>query len=223
MDKNELLNRLNEIEKEITKLMVNIRNINIMCKIYEEVASIEEIEKMSDPALTQILITIKHVWNCIESIYRIQNYEEKISIINSFIFDEELIEITEKDGVWRIKLPSILPRKKQRKNIPNYTSAYKVPIIRALASKGPKNKPLQGRKAVLMIIYNFGPDRKIIDYDNFDYVHLINVLTAFFIDDDSPDYYDLIFTGRSADKSFTEILIADSSKLLTVLDEGGLI
>ena len=108
------------------------------------------------------------------------------------------------NGYIHIVLPSLIPHKKMKESIPRYADNYRMPLYNALSRVFPTVKPVFSCRAAVLITHIFDGD-SLVDYDNFDYVHLLNCIADFFLVDDSPLYYSLHINAKQGDFPHTEV------------------
>ena len=175
-------------------------------------------------AMAGITKSTKTIWNLSYNLSELTG-EKNVSLPTggkmSFLMDENKIKVERlnKDvDIWKITLPILLPRKKMSAAVPGYADSYRVPIHHALEREFPGKRPrYYDCKVDVVVRHLFGEGQKNIDFDNFDYSHLLNCLAAFFLTDDSPTFYNLHFTGkRSEQESKSEIYIIPHNAFYSV-------
>ncbi len=212
---NTKLSKIKEIEHESQIIQEEISNAKSKIVNYEC--------RGVNQCYNKMFSAIKAIWQNLRWLYqeRIPSVEYGYGMNYDFFMDTKDINICEIDGAHRIILPTLIPRRKDSSKIPEYANNYRVPIHDALERKFPGRRPYQNR-ACIIIVHLFSDkqgSRPIIDYDNFDYSHLINCLASFFLVDDDPNYYSLHIVGKSADKEHTEVFIGDDDDFIYIWDQ----
>lgn len=114
------------------------------------------------------------------------------------------ITITDTDGVIKITLPYLLPK---RKSVDSESYIIE-PLVKVLTDYVNKNKPDKIISSLVTVKSVYTPDNpKIIrDNDNIEIRHIINIIsTMLFVDDNDMD---ILLCSRSGKKTHTEILIS---------------
>ena len=164
----------------------------------------------SDKLTLELLNIIKNAWGKCASLKN----KTDVRINQGFLFKESDflmkssdIKIEKNNTGYHIILPILIPHKKMAPFIANYAESYRMPIYNALSKRFPDKRPLFLEKCDISIIHHFKTESELIDYDNFDYTHLLNCLASFFLTDDSPKYYKLSIDGTVDGNNFSEIYL----------------
>ena len=126
---------------------------------------------------------------------------------SGILMDSDAITIEPTDDGYHIVLPRLLPKRDSKSAVTGYPDEYRRPILAALQREFPGQTPIFYTKVIIMIVHNYSADQLAIDHDNFDYSHLINCLTTYFLLDDGPAYTDLLIVARNNTRSFTEVYL----------------
>lgn len=120
------------------------------------------------------------------------------------------ISIVKNDEVYTIRLPKLLPGKKQKQN-----KFLLEPLYAALNDYFEKNGFDDYIKDCLInisFIYSKDfPERSMMDYDNIETKQVIDAIATFFVIDDSGKYVDIYYTSRYGESECTEINIMPKS------------
>ena len=169
--------------------------------------------------IRELLSLTKKNWELLKRLYETSDHKDALryderAIGNDMIMNGDDIIIDKGYNGYHIIFPVLLPRKKMQRLVPDYANSYRMPIYNAFMKHFGNKRPFFNTKVSVLIVHNFSGTQNFIDYDNFDYSHLINCLSGFFIRDDDPDYYDLHIYGRATkeDHSYTELFLSASSK-----------
>ncbi len=198
-----LSSELKSINNDLKQASVLCNRVSREIKTYNSVSSAVTVKK--------IMVNIKTAWEKCSNFMQHAGLNEKH---DSFILPESDSLINSNDIVissisngYNIVLPRLIPHKDLAPFIPDYIESYRVPIHNALKKKFPDNRPMFLDKCEILILHHFETERDLIDYDNFDYEHLLNCLALFFLQDDSPIFYRLIIDGTVDGKNYTEITL----------------
>ena len=198
-----LLEILSSGSYNLKKATSIIGRIEKEIKVYNEFSSV----KLSN----ELLLHTKRAW---ESISKFASKTMVVKDDNNFLIKENDLLMNSKDIAidkiddgYHIVLPVRIPHRKMASFIPDYAGSYRMPIYNALKKAFPNRRPLFLNKCNILIVHHFNNEEDMIDYDNFDYTHLLNCLASFFLTDDSPKYYRLSIDGEVDGKDFTEIYL----------------
>lgn len=127
------------------------------------------------------------------------------------------IDIQYKDGIIEIKLPSLLPKRKQKHG----TEFLLDPFTAALAqfAKSHPMPKLQHCVICFSHVYRSDlPQRRIRDYDNLELKQFLDVAASFILTDDSGLLCDAYNTTELGEEDCTRICIMDSRRFPDWLD-----
>lgn len=161
--------------------------------------------------IPELIGNIKMAWEKSAALHKYVDDDKKNADFvypeSSLLMNSNDITINKTDSGYSIILPVLIPHRKMAPLIPNYIESYRMPIYNALKRKFPDKRPLFKEKCNVSILHHFETERDMIDYDNFDYTHLLNCLASFFWTDDSPKYYRLMIDGIVDGRNYSEIAL----------------
>lgn len=121
------------------------------------------------------------------------------------------IKISCKDGIYEIEVPTLLNKKGAEK----YSDFIASPLAFSLSSFINENEiNLSENLAVCFnqVYDKNSPTRRIRDYDNIDLKRILDLITIYFIPDDSGYYIDMFNTTSFGEKDMTKICIMDKKR-----------
>ncbi len=214
-----------EDKKFTHKLMAEIKSVNsdlktasISCtRVANELRQYNSVS--SAATVKKIMSNIKTAWEKCSNFMQLAGFENKQEGYfypeSSSLMDSKDIVIKRIPDGYNIVLPRLVPHRKLAPFVPDYIESYRMPIYNALKREFPGNRPLFLNRCDILIFHHFETESSLIDYDNFDYTHLLNCLTSFFLTDDSPKYYRLIIDGAVDGKNYTEVSLRQQDTLQT--------
>jgi len=128
------------------------------------------------------------------------------------------IEITCEDGVMVVTLPSLLPKKKQKRS----SEFLLDPLHFALDSYVDQHSLPRFRECVVCISHIYDqelPGRRMLDYDNLQQKQLLDTIAAFVMADDSGLLCDAYNTTELGEGDCTRISIMEKSRFSEWLSE----
>ncbi len=114
----------------------------------------------------------------------------------------------EEDGSILINLPRLLPRLKKTGAEPYFTQILYY-MIETNIPKEILYKPKDKAKKVLIYKHYYTDENSVCDYDNNDTKTIQDILTTFFLYDDSPAYLEVHHLSEQSDSTYTSIILTD--------------
>ena len=209
MNRQTLNKRIEEIQNEIEKLVRTLRAMeNTDLLRYPE-----NYEKLSiDAALRGELITcrLRHLIYTTTSV-------KKFEYLNS-AGEVQGIEINCEDGVLEITLPCLLPKRKQRKS-----SEFLIdPLYFTLSSYVTNHSIPHFKECVVCFSHVYGediPSSRARDYDNLEMKQLLDVVSAFVMEDDTGVLCDAYNTTEKGTTDCTRMTIMGKEHFPQWLEE----
>lgn len=128
------------------------------------------------------------------------------------------IRIFERDGVFTIVLPGLIPKRRQRKN-----SEFLTDTLCATLNQYADSHPLPKFQHCVVCfshIYDQNlPERRIRDYDNMELKQLLDVVAAFIMEDDSGILCDAYNTTELGESDCTCISIMKKERFFQWIEE----
>ena len=204
---------------KISEIKKHIKQLSDSCEEFRRQYKMNSSVNLTS-YLTGMQLLYKKIGECLywfgDNISDVEDYKTGISL--NPLMDSRKIKIEEYNGIYRILLPSLIPHKKMKQMIPDYAINYRTPILEALFGYFGDTRPKLGDKACMVIIHCFKDGDRVVDYDNFDYTHLINCLASYFLIDDDPEHYTLHVAGSKGNESHSEIFISNKENLKNIWD-----
>jgi hypothetical protein len=207
-----------EDKKFVNKLSSEIKSVNNDLKLASSLCSrvtkdLRNYDTISSAVtVKKILVNIKTAWEKCSDFMQHADLEAKnkgyIYPESNSLMDSKEIIVTRIPEGYNITFPRLIPHRKLAPFIPDYIESYRMPIYNALKREFPNKRPLfVDVKCDVLIFHHFATENDLIDYDNFDYTHLLNCLASFFLTDDNPKYYRLIVDCAIDGRNFTEVTL----------------
>ena len=128
------------------------------------------------------------------------------------------IEISQENGVLSIRLPALLPKRKQKKS-----GEYLLdPMTEALDRYFKGHPAIRFEHCVVCFTHIYDrelPDRRVRDYDNLELKQFLDVVTAFILTDDGGLLCDAYNTTELGDGDCTMLYVMDSQRFPQWLSE----
>ena len=121
------------------------------------------------------------------------------------------IEISENDGILEIKLPCLLPKRRQRQS----TEFLLDPFTSALSDYAAHHTMPQFQHCVVCFSHIYAqelPERRIRDYDNLELKQLLDVISTFVMEDDTGLLCDAYNTTEIGENDCTRITVMDKNR-----------
>ena len=128
------------------------------------------------------------------------------------------IEIHEHGGILEIKLPCLLPKRRQRQS----TEFLLDPFTTALSDYAAHHTMPQFRHCVVCFSHIYAqelPERRIRDYDNLELKQFLDVAASFILTDDSGLLCDAYNTTELGDEDCTRLFLMDCARFPAWLAE----
>ena len=128
------------------------------------------------------------------------------------------IEISENDGILEIKLPCLLPKRRQRQS----TEFLLDPFTSALADYAAHHTMPQFQHCVVCFSHIYAqelPERRIRDYDNLELKQFLDVAASFILTDDNGLLCDAYNTTELGEEDCTRLFLMDSTQFPAWLAE----
>ena len=122
--------------------------------------------------------------------------------------DAQGIEIRMQDGMFQIRIPRLLPKRRNRKSVEYLLD----PLQGCLEAYAEKNGCPKYRECVICIIHTYSrgnPVSRICDYDNLEWKQVLDVLASFLLVDDSGLLCDVYHTTESGAQDETRIILME--------------
>lgn len=201
MDRATLSKRITSILSEITRLnnalyALNTTDIQRYPENYEVLST--------DAALRaeRIACRLRHVIYASTSIKK-EEYLRSAAVMQG-------VEIESNEGIIEIKLPCLLPKRKQRQS-----TEYLLDPFTAAMSQFAQSHPMpQLRHCVVCFSHVYRrdlPPQRVRDYDNLELKQFLDVAASFILTDDSGLLCDAYNTTELGDEDCTRIFIMDSA------------
>lgn len=120
--------------------------------------------------------------------------------------DAQGIEIGMWEGMFQIRIPKLLPKRRNRKSVEYLLD----PLQGCLEVYAEKNRCPKYRDCVICIIHTYtreNPVSRICDYDNLEWKQVLDVLASFLLVDDSGLLCDAYHTTESGAQDETRIIL----------------
>lgn len=133
--------------------------------------------------------------------------------------DAQGIEIGMREGMFRIRIPRLLPKRRNRKSMEYLLD----PLQGCLEAYAEKNGCLKYRECVICIIHTYSrenPVSRICDYDNLEWKQVLDVLASFLLVDDSGLLCDIYHTTESGAQDETRIILMEKTMFPDWLKSG---
>lgn len=201
MEKQNIYKKINGILDELSRLQntlygMNMTDIQRYRENYETLAT--------DAALRgeQIACRLRHMIYTTTSMKKTEYMKSSAQKQN--------IRIEESDGIVEITFPGLMPKRKQWQN-----SEFLIdPLYFALNDYTDHYTPVKFRECVVCFVNIYCkdlPSRRIRDYDNVELKQALDVISTFFMVDDSGQYCDAFHTSRFGEDDATQIFILKKS------------
>lgn len=128
------------------------------------------------------------------------------------------IEISENDGILEIKLPCLLPKRRQRQS----TEFLLDPFTSALSDYAAHHTMPQFQHCVVCFSHIYAqklPERRIRDYDNLELKQFLDVAASFILTDDNGLLCDAYNTTELGEEDCTRLFLMDSTQFPAWLAE----
>ena len=122
--------------------------------------------------------------------------------------DAQGIEIRMQGGMFQIRIPRLLPKRRNRKSVEYLLD----PLQGCLEAYAEKNGYPKYRECVICIIHTYSrenPVSRIYDYDNLEWKQVLDVLASFLLVDDSGLLCDVYHTTESGAQDETRIILME--------------
>ncbi len=189
MDK--LISSLNGLTREMQEIVVREKILNTTC--------INEREK--------VLLSIEKV---------IIDYRDKIIIQKKYtntyipkVVDAFGIGILYEKDILKITLPNPISKKKIKNNR-FITDPLSYMCNQFLKSNNIKRY----ENCILYFEHNYSDKNKVKDYDNLELKSIIDVISLYFLTDDSGKYIDIHHTSKVSENNYLQLYIIDKSKYI---------
>ena len=209
MDRQTINKRIEGIQNEIEKL---VRTLHAMESI--DISQYPENYEMlsTDAALRSELITCR-LRNLIYGTAGVRkaDYLASAGIVQG-------IEIKCENGILEIKLPCLLPKKKQRKS----TEFLVDPLYFTLSSYMSNHSVPHFRECVVCFSHIYDRElstRRVRDYDNLELKQILDVVCAFVMEDDTGLLCDAYNTTELGDGDCTRITVMGKERFAEWLDK----
>lgn len=178
---------------------------NKTMKIWEKLMELDRLEDMSLEQEKALEIVNLYEKNLIDLrshlVFLYKNSKEA--------YKNAPVEVNYKeDGTVIIRLPRLLPRLKKTGAEPYMTHLLYYAIEDAIPKDILYKKKDMSKKALIYRHY-YSDDNCVQDYDNNDTKTIQDILTTFFLYDDSPEYIEVHHISRKVDETYTEIILTD--------------
>ena len=133
--------------------------------------------------------------------------------------DAQGIEIRMQGGMFQIRIPRLLPKRRNRKSVEYLLD----PLQGCLESYAEKNGCPKYRECVICIIHTYSrenPVSRICDYDNLEWKQVLDVLASFLLVDDSGLLCDIYHTTERGAQDETRIILMEKTMFPDWLKEG---
>ena len=203
-----LSQRITEILTDITRLSNTLYALN-MTDVQRYRENYEVLSTDAALRAEQITCRLRHL------IYSTTNVGKEKYLASAA--EAQGIEIVENDSILEIKLPALLPKRRQRKS----TEFLLDPFMAALGKYVEEHKMSQMSHCVICFaqVYNKNlPDRRIRDYDNLEFKQLLDVIASYILADDNGLLVDAYHTAELGDEDCTRIFVMESSRFKEWLD-----
>ena len=124
--------------------------------------------------------------------------------------DAQGIEIRTQEGKSQIRIPRLLPKRRNRKSMEYLLD----PLQGCLEAYTEKNGCPKYRECVICIIHTYSrenPVSRICDYDNLEWKQVLDVLASFLLVDDSGLLCDVYHTTESGAQDETRIILMEKT------------
>ena len=124
--------------------------------------------------------------------------------------DAQGIEIRMQGGKFQIRIPRLLPKRRNRKSVEYLLD----PLQGCLETYAEKNGYPKYRECVICIIHTYSrenPVSRICDYDNLEWKQVLDVLASFLLVDDSGLLCDVYHTTESGAQDETRIILMEKT------------
>lgn len=128
------------------------------------------------------------------------------------------IEISENGGILEIKLPCLLPKRRQRQS----TEFLLDPFTSALSDYAAHHTMPQFQHCVVCFSHIYAqelPERRIRDYDNLELKQFLDVAASFILTDDNGLLCDAYNTTELGEEDCTRLFLMDSTRFPAWLAE----
>ena len=198
MEKQTLARRIEDILSEAKRLVHDIEALQIADMEYYP----ENYEKLSiDAAIhgERIACRLRHLIYTTTSVMKPAYFRKASGAHDISIIDE--------DGYIQVTLPSLLPKRR-----PMNTEFMTEPLYYALTEYSEANALHKYKECVVCFTHVYAkslPKRRIRDYDNIELKHILDVVAAFIMTDDSGILCDAYSTTELDETDCTRITIMD--------------
>ncbi len=128
------------------------------------------------------------------------------------------IQIEDKDGIVKITFPALMPGRKQWQS-----SEFLIdPLYFALSDYADRHPSQKYRECVVCFVNIYCrelPSRRVRDYDNMELKQTLDVISTFFLTDDSGRYCDAYHTTELGETDCTNIFILEKERFTEWLNK----
>lgn len=201
MNIDELEKRLDEIKQKTIRLLRFINNLEILYKGQDYKEYERECLKAALQA-EKIACTIRNIIFASTEIPHVD--------LMKLVLTELKFNIHRDSYGFRIEIPGLIPKRKQS----NSSKFLIDPLYSFLNIYCSENQVIKFKECVVCFIHNYNqklPERRIRDYDNLELKQILDVITTFFLEDDSGKLCDMFNATTLGEKDYTCIYIMEKS------------
>ena len=195
MENNELEKRIYRIKQEMIRLLNALHTFEIT----------DVISKTYNSNSLDVALRAEHIACTMRGIVLDSSSVSKLEFMHDVI-EEHQIKIEQINEGLKIEFPCLLPKKKQHKTTKFITD----PLFYAFSQYTAQHKIELYKQYVVCFVHCYNkrlPERRIRDYDNIEVKQVLDVITAFFMEDDTGKNCDIFHTTWIGEKDCTQVYI----------------